>query len=42
VVTGEFRMGDVRHITADSTRITDLFGWRVEVEFASGVAELLR
>jgi len=42
VVTGEYRLGDVRHITADSARLREEFGWRAEVEFASGVAEFAR
>jgi dTDP-L-rhamnose 4-epimerase len=41
-VTGDYRLGDVRHITADSTRLRQVFGWRPEVEFATGVAELMR
>ncbi len=40
-ITGEFRLGDVRHITADSTRLRELLGWRPKVEFAAGVAELM-
>ncbi|HEY3682091.1 MAG TPA: NAD-dependent epimerase/dehydratase family protein [Streptosporangiaceae bacterium] len=39
VVTGEFRLGDVRHITADSGRIRAELGFRPSVEFADGVAE---
>ncbi len=39
VVTGEFRLGDVRHITADSARLRDELGWKPEVEFVAGVAE---
>lgn len=40
-VTGDYRLGDVRHITADSARLRSTFGWRPEVEFAAGVAELM-
>jgi dTDP-L-rhamnose 4-epimerase len=40
VITGEYRLGDVRHITADSTRLCAELGWRPMVEFAGGVAEL--
>lgn len=39
VVTGEYRLGDVRHITADPARITAELGWRAQVPFAEGVAE---
>ena len=39
VVTGGYRLGDVRHITASSARIRADLGWRPSVEFADGVAE---
>ncbi|MET8830511.1 NAD-dependent epimerase/dehydratase family protein [Streptomyces sp. NPDC004610] len=39
VVTGEFRLGDVRHITADSSRLRDALGWRPETGFAAGMRE---
>ncbi|MCH0539795.1 NAD-dependent epimerase/dehydratase family protein [Streptomyces sp. MUM 203J] len=39
VVTGEYRLGDVRHITADSARLRAALGWRPEVGFAQGMAE---
>ncbi|WP_062349328.1 NAD-dependent epimerase/dehydratase family protein [Herbidospora yilanensis] len=42
VVTGEYRLGDVRHITADSSRAREALGWKPEVEFADGVAEFAR
>ncbi|MEU6311558.1 NAD-dependent epimerase/dehydratase family protein [Streptomyces sp. NPDC047014] len=42
VVTGEFRLGDVRHITADSTRLRRELGWRPEVGFADGMAAFAR
>ncbi|MEV7612146.1 NAD-dependent epimerase/dehydratase family protein [Streptomyces sp. NPDC089799] len=42
VVTGEFRLGDVRHITADSSRLRRELGWRPEVGFAEGMAEFAR
>ncbi|MFC9292520.1 NAD-dependent epimerase/dehydratase family protein [Streptomyces sp. NPDC057011] len=42
VVTREFRLGDVRHITADSARLRDELGWRPEVSFADGMAEFAR
>ncbi|EFL18943.1 NAD-dependent epimerase/dehydratase family protein [Streptomyces sp. C] len=42
VVTGEFRLGDVRHITADSSRLRRELGWRPEVGFEQGMAEFAR
>jgi dTDP-L-rhamnose 4-epimerase len=42
VITGRFRLGDVRHITADSMRIRRELGWQPEVRFEEGVAALLR
>ncbi|MFI9722723.1 NAD-dependent epimerase/dehydratase family protein [Streptomyces sp. NPDC052396] len=42
VVTGEFRLGDVRHITATSRRLREEFGWRPRVGFAQGMAEFAR
>jgi dTDP-L-rhamnose 4-epimerase len=38
-VTGEYRLGDVRHITADSARLRQELGWRAEVGFAEGMIE---
>ncbi|MET9887795.1 NAD-dependent epimerase/dehydratase family protein [Streptomyces sp. NPDC006430] len=40
VVTGEYRLGDVRHITADSARLRRELGWRAAVPFDAGMAEL--
>ncbi|MEU0055980.1 NAD-dependent epimerase/dehydratase family protein [Streptomyces sp. NPDC006334] len=39
VVTGEFRLGDVRHITADSTRLGAELGWKPVVGFEEGMRE---
>jgi len=39
LVTGEYRLGDVRHITASSERIWRELRWRATVRFAEGVAE---
>lgn len=39
VCTGEFRLGDVRHITASSARIRAELGWRESWNFADGMAE---
>jgi dTDP-L-rhamnose 4-epimerase len=38
-ITGEYRLGDVRHITASSGRIQRELGWRAAVSFAEGIAE---
>ncbi len=38
-ITGEYRLGDVRHITASSERIQRELGWRAGIPFAEGVAE---
>jgi dTDP-L-rhamnose 4-epimerase len=40
VVTGEFRLGDVRHVVADTARIRDELGWSAGVGLEDGVAEL--
>ncbi|MFH9728227.1 NAD-dependent epimerase/dehydratase family protein [Streptomyces sp. NPDC017254] len=40
VVTGEYRLGDVRHITADSARLRRELGWRPAVSFAEGMSAL--
>ncbi|MFJ2370392.1 NAD-dependent epimerase/dehydratase family protein [Microbacterium sp. NPDC087665] len=37
--TGEFRMGDVRHITASAVRIREELGWHAQVAFDEGVRE---
>ncbi|GAA2193469.1 NAD-dependent epimerase/dehydratase family protein [Streptomyces bangladeshensis] len=39
VITGEYRLGDVRHITADSARLRAELGWRPKVGFAEGMRE---
>ena len=42
VVTGQYRLGDVRHITADSSRLRDELDWRPAVTFEDGMTELSR
>ncbi|MBQ1161273.1 NAD-dependent epimerase/dehydratase family protein, partial [Streptomyces sp. A73] len=39
VVTGEYRLGDVRHITASSQRAARELGWRARIGFAEGMKE---
>jgi dTDP-L-rhamnose 4-epimerase len=41
VVTGEYRLGDVRHITASSARITADLGWKADYDLPTGIADLL-
>lgn len=38
-VTGEFRLGDVRHVFADATRAAASLNFTAEVPFEAGVAE---
>jgi dTDP-L-rhamnose 4-epimerase len=40
LVTGQYRLGDVRHITADSSRVRRELSWSPAVTFADGMAEL--
>ncbi len=42
VVTGEYRLGDVRHITADSSRARRELDWTPQHDFASAVADFAR
>lgn len=39
IVTGEYRLGDVRHVTASSQRAADELGWRASVGFEEGMEE---
>ena len=41
VVTGRYRLGDVRHITASSQRLGDELGWRARVSIAEGLSDLV-
>ncbi len=38
-VTGAFRLGDVRHVTASARRASERLGFRARVPFEAGVAE---
>ncbi len=42
VVTGQARLGDVRHITASSARARAELGWAATEDFTTAMAELLR
>jgi dTDP-L-rhamnose 4-epimerase len=39
VVTGRWRLGDVRHVVASPARAADALGFVAEVDFAAGMAE---
>jgi dTDP-L-rhamnose 4-epimerase len=38
VVTGDYRLGDVRHVTASSARAREELGWSARVGFGAGLA----
>ncbi|WP_189929157.1 NAD-dependent epimerase/dehydratase family protein [Streptomyces sulfonofaciens] len=40
--TGAYRLGDVRHITADSARLRADLGWRASVGFEDGMREFAK
>jgi dTDP-L-rhamnose 4-epimerase len=42
VVTGEYRLGDVRHIVASPDGATRDLGFRAQTRFDSGIAEFAR
>jgi dTDP-L-rhamnose 4-epimerase len=42
VVTGEYRLGDVRHVVASPARSVADLGFRAQIRFADGVAEFAR
>ncbi len=39
VVTGEFRLGDVRHVFAEATKARELLGFEAEVDLETGMEE---
>jgi len=39
VITGTYRLGDVRHVTASSQRLIRELGWRPTVDFSDGMKE---
>ncbi|GAB2468380.1 dTDP-L-rhamnose 4-epimerase [Conyzicola lurida] len=39
VITGEYRLGDVRHITASSDRLKTELGWQPSMSFEAGMRE---
>ena len=42
VVTGEYRLGDVRHIVASPAAAARDLGFRAQIGFAAGMAEFAR
>jgi dTDP-L-rhamnose 4-epimerase len=40
VVTGQYRLGDVRHITADSSRLRAELDWAPAIDFTEGMTQL--
>jgi dTDP-L-rhamnose 4-epimerase len=40
IVTGDYRLGDVRHITADSSAAERFLGWRARIDLRTGLASL--
>jgi dTDP-L-rhamnose 4-epimerase len=38
VVTGEFRIGDVRHVTASSERAAQVLGWSAQIGLRTGLS----
>jgi dTDP-L-rhamnose 4-epimerase len=41
VITGRYRLGDVRHITADCSAAETVLGWRAGIGLADGIASVL-
>jgi dTDP-L-rhamnose 4-epimerase len=39
IITGQYRLGDVRHIVADGAKIADSLGFKARVPWLSGIAE---
>ena len=39
IITGEYRLGDVRHITASSDRLKSELGWAPQISFEAGMRE---
>ena len=41
VTTGQYRLGDVRHITADSSKAARVLGWSSRIRLEDGIADLV-
>jgi dTDP-L-rhamnose 4-epimerase len=42
IMTGDYRLGDVRHITASSDRLREDLGWKPDYDLTTGIADLLK
>ena len=42
VTAGQYRLGDVRHITADCSKASRVLGWRSRIALEDGIADLVR
>ena len=42
ITTGQYRLGDVRHITASSDRLMHELGWKPACDLPTGLADLIR
>ena len=40
-ITGRYRLGDVRHVTADCSAAERILGWHAEIDLTSGIHSLL-
>jgi dTDP-L-rhamnose 4-epimerase len=40
IITGQYRLSDVRHITADCSKAARVLGWRSRIRLEDGVADL--
>jgi dTDP-L-rhamnose 4-epimerase len=40
IVTGDYRLGDVRHITADCSAAERVLRWRARIDLRTGLANL--
>jgi dTDP-L-rhamnose 4-epimerase len=41
LTTGQYRLGDVRHITADCSKAAGVLGWSSRIRLEDGVADLM-
>lgn len=41
IVTGQYRAGDVRHVTASSDRAAEVLGWRAQISLRDGLAAMV-
>ena len=41
VTTGQYRLGDVRHITADSSKAAPVLGWSSRIRLEDDIADLV-